>query len=167
MLFISIKRNFHFSQVLYSLPEVQQRYVSRASEIFDSAPSDASQDLLTQMAKVGVALVNGRTGKTPAAAAAATEAEAEPMDTDQTTTTAAAAATTAAATAVGTAAGASAAAGGGGQSDTAAQEANSVRPAAFKVLVGKGHPEFSSGRQQVGLTIIIYHLFDIYILVSL
>jgi hypothetical protein len=29
------------------------------------------------------------------------------------------------------------------------QEANSVRPAAFKALVGKGHPEFSSGRQQV------------------
>jgi hypothetical protein len=38
---------------------------------------------------------------------------------------------------------------GGGKAETAAQEANSVRPTAFKALVGKGHPEFSSGRQQV------------------
>lgn len=38
---------------------------------------------------------------------------------------------------------------GGGKAESAAQEANSVRPTTFKALVGKGHPEFSSGRQQV------------------
>lgn len=37
---------------------------------------------------------------------------------------------------------------GGGAAATAAQAANSVRPAGFKSLVGRGHPEFSSARQQ-------------------
>ncbi|WIA38801.1 hypothetical protein OEZ86_002085 [Tetradesmus obliquus] len=59
-------------QVLFSLPEVAQRYAAAAPAIFESAPADAAGDLPTQMAK----------------------------------------------------------------------------PAAFKALVGKGHPEYSSGRQQ-------------------
>jgi ubiquitin carboxyl-terminal hydrolase 5/13 len=124
-------------QVLLSLPEVAQRYTTNAEAIFSSAPADAASDLPTQLAKVGVALVSGRTGKPPLlpdAAGAAGEGEPQPMDGVE---------------AAAAPAPADAAHAGGGQAETAAQEANSVRPAAFKALVGKGHPEFSSGRQQV------------------
>jgi ubiquitin carboxyl-terminal hydrolase 5/13 len=142
-------------QVLFSLPEVAERYAAAAPAIFASAPADAAADLPTQMAKVGLALTSGKTGKPrpstkPPAAAAASRgdaAEAVPMETD----TADAAAAAAAAAAVGAAGGAQDAAHlGGGAAGSEVQEANSVRPAAFKALVGKGHPEFSSGRQQVG-----------------
>lgn len=144
--------------MLFSLPEVAERYASCAPAIFSSAPTDTANDLPTQLAKVGVALVTGRTGKpTPAAAPAATPAapangDAEPMDTDGAAAAAAAAEEAAAAAAAAGEGGSpqDAAHLGGGKSETALQEANSVRPAAIKALVGKGHPEFSSGRQQVG-----------------
>jgi hypothetical protein len=87
---------------------------------------------MLQMAKVGVALVEGRTGDAPAgpAADAAESATANgPIDP---------------AGAAAGAAPAAAAAPGGGSSGTVA-----VKPQAFKVLVGRGHPEFSSNRQQV------------------
>jgi hypothetical protein len=74
------------------------------------------------------------------------------METDDgaAASAAAAAGAAAAAAAAGAAGGAQdAAALGGGAAGSEMQEANSVRPAAFKALVGKGHPEFSSGRQQV------------------
>jgi len=151
-------------QVLLSLPEVAERYVSHAATIFNSAPANPADDLPSQIAKVGVALVQGKTGKpaplpaapaaadasgptaTTPAASAAPGSDPEPMDIGE---EAAVAAADAAAAAEAAGALQDAAHAGGGQAETAAQEANSVRPAAFKSLVGKGHPEFSSGRQQV------------------
>lgn len=67
-----------------------------------------------QMAKVGVALTEGRTGA-PAA---------EPMDMESN---------------------------GDAKKSAAAskEDSNAVRPAAFKSLVGQGHAEFQSNRQQV------------------
>ena len=142
--------------MLFSLPELAERYVHKAPTIFSSAPSNPADDLPSQLAKVGVGLVQGKTGKPPplpaapagtagvtaaAAASAAPGSGPEPMDTSGDAAVAAADA----------AAGAplDAAHAGGGQAETAAQEANSVRPVSFKALVGKGHSEFSSGRQQV------------------
>eukprot|EP00877_Chromochloris_zofingiensis_P014486 jgi/Chrzof1/9291/UNPLg00258.t1 len=124
-------------QVLFTLPELHERYVRPATSIFATAPAEPANDLPTQMAKLGVALVTGRTGA-PAPPAAVAEQEGaggataaatapEPMETD---------------------AAGNAATAGGGAAATAAQAANSVRPAGFKSLVGRGHPEFSSARQQ-------------------
>jgi ubiquitin carboxyl-terminal hydrolase 5/13 len=145
----------HFLQVLFSLPEVTQRYAAAAPAIFESAPADAAADLPTQMAKVGLALTSGKTGKprpqhkAPAAAPAAASYAAELMETDVAAVDAAAGAAAAAAAAGAAGAPQDAASLGGGAAGSELQEANSVRPAAFKALVGKGHPEFSSGRQQV------------------
>lgn len=87
---------------------------------------------MLQMSKVGVALVEGRTGDAPAGPAAAiaeTPAAGGPVDP---------------AGAAAGAAPAAAASPGTGHADTLA-----VKPQAFKYLVGRGHPEFSSNRQQV------------------
>ena len=89
--------------------------------------------------QVGVALVEGRTG-TPASVPAPT-----PMEADG-PTPAATADASAAAAAAGAGGDAAAAGGGGDGGDT---KTESVRPLAFKTLVGRGHPEFSSVRQQV------------------
>ena len=80
---------------------------------------------------MGVALVNGRTGAAPPLPT--------PMDAEG--------AADAGAAVAAAAAGGNAAAAGGGKADSALTE--SVRPLAFKTLVGKGHHEFSSARQQV------------------
>ena len=88
------------------------------------------------MAKLGVALTTGRTGDEGAAAAAA-DAVSGPVD------------------AVGAAAGAAPAAAAKPAEDGAADAGGrsrkpaALKPQAFKSLVGKGHPEFSSNRQQV------------------
>ncbi|BDA47746.1 Ubiquitin carboxyl-terminal hydrolase 5 [Coccomyxa sp. Obi] len=49
-------------QVLWTLPSVQKRYAANADALFQSAPADPTADVPTQMAKVGVALTEGRTG---------------------------------------------------------------------------------------------------------
>ncbi|KAK9833553.1 hypothetical protein WJX81_005633 [Elliptochloris bilobata] len=103
-------------QALWSVPAVRARYGPAAAPgIFRSAPPDPASDLVTQMAKLGVALMEARTGAPPllppgAAAPAAPGGPAngaEPMQSD------------------------------------AATHAH-----AFKSLVGRGHPEYSSSRQQ-------------------
>ena len=84
-----------------------------------------------QMAKLGVAITEGRTGAAPAAAHDPDEPMAsadEPM-------------------ANGSAVGAHSAAEGHKQRPE--EEGTAVRPAAFKSLVGRGHAEFASNRQQV------------------
>lgn len=83
-------------QVLWTLPEISERFVHRAEEIFKGAPRDYSQDVLTQFTKVGVALAG------------------DPSKPGEFT----------------------------------CLEDNAVTPLAFKSLVGQGHPEFSSARQQ-------------------
>lgn len=79
-----------------------------------------------QFAKVGTALVEGKTAR--AAAAAGDGAEAMSYE----------------AVTVSTEGGLEGVAEGVGPDDW------TVRPQAFKTLVGRGHPEFSSSRQQVG-----------------
>jgi hypothetical protein len=135
-------------QVLFSLPELTARYVTPAAAIFSSGPPDPAADLPTQLAKVGVALVTGRTGK-GSTAAVENAAGPAPMDITE------AADQQAAAAAADPADQPDAADLGGDKSDSASQEANSVRPAAFKSLVGKGSAEFSSGRQQVRRTLLV------------
>ncbi|GLC48552.1 hypothetical protein PLESTB_000110300 [Pleodorina starrii] len=106
-------------QVLFTLPEVASRYTSEgAARILSSAPPDPASDLPTQLAKVGVALVSGRTGHVKPAeeelqGGAAMEvdgAELVPLPDDE--------------------------------------RWHAVRPLSFKSAAGRGHPEFSSGRQQ-------------------
>ena len=114
-----------------------------------------------QMAKLGVALVAARTGAPPPPSASAGDTPAaangaQPMDTDTGPPGGAPAGVVAAVTdgeaelrvrSSESRAGASAAGPRPGEETGAG---DSVRPQAFKALVGRGHPEFSSGRQQVG-----------------
>jgi hypothetical protein len=48
--------------VLFSLPEVVERYVGPAPALFTSAEADPAADLAVQMAKLGSALVHAKTG---------------------------------------------------------------------------------------------------------
>ncbi|KAG2435345.1 hypothetical protein HXX76_007418 [Chlamydomonas incerta] len=107
-------------QVLLTLPEVVARYGSGGGTggadggggLFASAPADPSNDLPTQLAKVAVALAQGRTGHVkPAEADMEVDGEeVVPLPDDERVT--------------------------------------AVRPLAFKGCVGRGHPEFATGRQQ-------------------
>ena len=123
---------------------------------------DTCWRLHPQMAKLGMALVEARTGAPPplppkpAAAAPPPQANgAEPMDTDAAVPSharAPAAVTDGEAelrvegeAGPGGATGLGSGAPGEGR---ARSEGDSVRPQAFKALVGRGHPEFSSSRQQ-------------------
>ncbi|KAL4452659.1 hypothetical protein ABPG75_008321 [Micractinium tetrahymenae] len=103
-------------QVLWALPEMRKRYVDAAADIFKSAPRDVASDFPAQFAKVGVALLTGKTGA-PAAAGGPQEMnyEAEVVTAEE------------------------------AEKD---DDGNSVRPQQFRSLAGRGHPEFSSSRQQ-------------------
>ncbi|KAL4439029.1 hypothetical protein ABPG77_006966 [Micractinium sp. CCAP 211/92] len=103
-------------QVLWALPEMRKRYVTAAVDIFKTAPQDVASDFPSQFAKVGVALLSGKTGA-PANAGGPQEMnyEAEVVTPEE------------------------------AEKD---DDGNSVRPQQFRSLVGKGHPEFSSSRQQ-------------------
>jgi len=86
-------------QVLFTLPEIKERYLARADAIFAAAPiTGAAEDLTTQMAKLATGMLSGRYA--PRAGAVEPEAGA------------------------------------------------SISPQMFKFLVGKGHPDFSTGNQQ-------------------
>ncbi|KAK5891831.1 ubiquitin carboxyl-terminal hydrolase 5 isoform X2 [Pseudochaenichthys georgianus] len=93
-------------QVLFTVPDFQQKYVSNIDKIIDEAPSDPTQDFKTQVAKLGYGLLSGDYSK-PAP---------DPAD------------------------------------DTGASEPRGdqigIAPRMFKALVGRGHPEFSTNRQQ-------------------
>lgn len=115
-------------QVLWAVPEVQQRYVAPAERLFRTAPQDVAADLPAQMAKLGTALITGRTGHPPATMAAAEQRAYEAVEGN----------------------GAPAAHGVHKAVSAPGPDpgANSVRPQMFKSLVGRGHAEFSSNRQQ-------------------
>ncbi|KAL3152058.1 hypothetical protein ABBQ32_001169 [Trebouxia sp. C0010 RCD-2024] len=119
-------------QALWTLPQLQKRYVDAARQIYETA-QDPSNDFPTQMAKVGVALTQGRTGAPPPSSAA-------PMDTDLQPE--AIASKDAAGQMSGAGTTVKAAASGSGD------DHNWVEPQAFKSLVGRGHADFSSGHQQ-------------------
>lgn len=110
------------------MPEVAQRYAAAAPQIFASAPPEPASDLPTQLAKVALALTTGRTGA-PVAPPLAGGAAGDAMQVDG---------------------GAPAALAGAAAPTEAppAAEPCAVKPAAFKSLVGRGHAEFSSSRQQ-------------------
>ncbi|GLI59780.1 hypothetical protein VaNZ11_001743 [Volvox africanus] len=116
-------------QVLFTLPEVVARYVNGAARIISSAPPDPAGDLPTQLAKVGVALVLGRTGhlkdqvqQDGEAAETSGGGKEAAIEVD----------------------------GGGGDLVALPEDErwHAVRPLALKSVAGRGHPEFSSGRQQ-------------------
>lgn len=52
-------------QVLFSIPEFQERYAQKRDEIFRNAPSDPTQDFHVQMAKLGHGLLSGEYSKPP------------------------------------------------------------------------------------------------------
>jgi ubiquitin carboxyl-terminal hydrolase 5/13 len=87
------------------------------------------------MAKVGVALSKGRTGAPPPSTAA-------PMEEDVPTSAIASKDAAGQVSGAGTTV---------KPSYSGEEEHNWVEPQAFKSLVGKGHADFSSGHQQVGL----------------
>ncbi|PSC74028.1 ubiquitin carboxyl-terminal hydrolase 5 isoform X1 [Micractinium conductrix] len=109
-------------QVLWTLPELRQRYVDAAQDIFKSAPRDVADDFPAQFAKVGVALLTGKTGAPPPLAVP----DETGFETEMVTTE------------------------GGLEAGTTDKdkEANCVKPQLFKYLAAKGHSEFSSNRQQ-------------------
>eukprot|EP00668_Euglena_longa_P000714 GGOE01000863.1.p1 GENE.GGOE01000863.1~~GGOE01000863.1.p1 ORF type:complete len:816 (+),score=202.42 GGOE01000863.1:65-2449(+) len=86
-------------QAMFAVPELKQRYVAPAAQIFQSAPPEVQDDFPVQMAKLGMALHSNR--------------YTEDLSTEEEDLNAA-----------------------------------HVVPFMFKRLVGKGHVEFSSDRQQ-------------------
>uniref|UniRef100_A0A8C7ZGE7 Ubiquitin carboxyl-terminal hydrolase n=1 Tax=Oryzias sinensis TaxID=183150 RepID=A0A8C7ZGE7_9TELE len=86
-------------QVLFTIPDFQNKYVANIDKIIDEAPSDPTQDFKTQVAKLGYGLLSGDYSK-PA------------LDL-------------------------------GDENDQIG-----IAPRMFKALVGRGHPEFSTNRQQ-------------------
>jgi ubiquitin carboxyl-terminal hydrolase 5/13 len=90
-------------QVLFSVPQFQQRYAQRFPEIIRSAPRDPTQDLQVQLAKLGNGLLSGQ--------------HAVPIKKP-------------------------------GYDEP---ECEGIAPRSFKSLIGRGHPEFSTNRQQDAL----------------
>ncbi|KAL0051048.1 hypothetical protein WJX82_001112 [Trebouxia sp. C0006] len=118
-------------QALWTLPQLQRRYVDAAKHIYETA-QDPANDFPTQMAKVGVALSKGRTGAPPPSTAAPME---EDIPTRAIASKDAAGQVSGAGTTV-------------KPSYSGEEEHNWVEPQAFRSLVGKGHADFSSGHQQ-------------------
>jgi len=93
------------------VPAVRTKYLSNPMSIFRTAPRDPADDFLTQMTKIGVALVHARTGLDPRSIVLRTSKFGLSAGADD-------------------------------------DDACSIRPLAFKTLVGKGHADFSSSLQQ-------------------
>lgn len=93
-------------QVLFTVPDFQDKYVSNIDKIIEESPSDPSQDFKTQVAKLGYGLLSGEYSK-PAP---------DPGDEN-------------------------------GASEPRGDQIG-IAPRMFKALVGRGHPEFSTNRQQ-------------------
>ncbi|MBN3299697.1 ubiquitin carboxyl-terminal hydrolase 5 isoform X2 [Amia ocellicauda] len=94
-------------QVLFTVPDFQNKYVSKIEKILNDAPSDPTQDFKTQVAKLGYGLLSGEYSK-PALDPVEDPSVAPEPKGDQ----------------VG------------------------IAPRMFKALIGRGHPEFSTNRQQ-------------------
>ncbi|XP_069039154.1 ubiquitin carboxyl-terminal hydrolase 5 isoform X1 [Lepisosteus oculatus] len=94
-------------QVIFTVPDFQNKYVSNIEKIFNDAPSDPTQDFKTQVAKLGYGLLSGEYSKPAPDPGEDPSVTPEPKG-DQ----------------VG------------------------IAPRMFKALIGRGHPEFSTNRQQ-------------------
>jgi ubiquitin carboxyl-terminal hydrolase 5/13 len=108
-------------QALWAVPALRGRYGGAAgAALLASAPGDAAADVLTQTAKLALALESGETG-----AEVAVEGQ-----------------------------------GGDAATPTPTPLQTSVRPSMFKAVVGRGHPEFSTGRQQDAVE-FLQHWLDV------
>lgn len=97
-------------QVLFTVPQFQQRFFNDAETIFSAAGSNAWQDFNVQMAKLASGILSGRYSK--------------PVDGD------------------------------------AENYQQGIKPTMFKSLIGKGHPEFSTKRQQDAMEFLL-HLINV------
>lgn len=100
-------------QILFSIPEIEERYRGRSSTIFNSSTDDPADDLLAMMAKLAEGLLSDRYSKPVTMYERQTSESGELVP-----------------------------------SSKLSEEYGSIRPFMFKNLVGKGHMEFSSSRQQ-------------------
>ncbi|CAN0187122.1 unnamed protein product [Ectocarpus sp. 6 AP-2014] len=112
-------------QVLCTLPEIGQKYDGTGTEVFKTAPEDIASDFPAQMSKVASALLSGKYS---------TQAQVPPSSGEGVTPAQAGEAEKAPA--------------GDGKGEEEGEELVVVAPRMFKHLVGQGHAEFSSGRQQ-------------------
>jgi ubiquitin carboxyl-terminal hydrolase 5/13 len=107
-------------QLIFALPLVKERYLSSAKDIVASAPDDPSADLITMTAKLATGLLTDRyTHGIPIVY----DGESKSSSLKITDTSLA-------------------------NAKVEPPSPCSIRPFMFKQLIGKGHPEFSSGRQQ-------------------
>jgi len=107
-------------QALLAVPDVAARYTSNRRNLVSTAPRDPTSDLLVQLSKVADALLTDKYVDPAAAARAALgEAAASKVHSEEETV-----------------------------AEGSTLERFVVAPRMFKALVGKGHAEFSSGRQQ-------------------
>jgi ubiquitin carboxyl-terminal hydrolase 5/13 len=106
-------------QLMFALPLLQNRYLKTAERVFATAAKNPTDDLIAMTSKVAVGLLTDRYAR-----------GIEIMSPDDAKKPGYSSAPTADAT------------------EPAALEPSSIRPFMFKNLIGKGHPEFSTPRQQ-------------------
>lgn len=95
-------------QVLFTIPEFQLRYYNLADNVFQSMPTNPTDDFEVQMCKLAVGLLSGKYSQQP---------KDVPMETDS-------------------------------QDGPKQKEQPGIAPYMFKAVVGRGHQEFGSSRQQ-------------------
>lgn len=100
-------------QLLFTLPEFEQKYVRVHDQHAQLSQQDPSGDFNFQMAKLGYGLLSGRYSIQPAS-----------------------------------------------EENKILQAPNGIKPTVFKSLIGRGHPEFSTKRQQDAHEYLI-HLFQL------
>jgi ubiquitin carboxyl-terminal hydrolase 5/13 len=122
-------------QVLACVPEFKQRYVGEGDLIRSSCEGDATNDFAVQMSKVATALLTDRYVPPASDAEWVVVGQGTPGSNSSTTAAAAAAAAKASKSAE-------------DAGKLSLPEKYIVAPRMFKHLVGRGHADFSSGRQQ-------------------
>lgn len=106
-------------QLMFAIPAIAERYYGNADRIVATAPQDPSEDLISMTGKLAVGLLSERYTQ-PVKTITREEADAVMSDAQA----------------------------NADAPKTAPYEPSSVRPTAFKAVIGKGHPEFSTSRQQ-------------------
>lgn len=102
-------------QIMFSVPQIAYRYTNRSKQIFESAPADPTQDLISMMAKLSMGLLTDRYTK-PVKLYEKDEINEGKIRLSS--------------------------------KKIEDEEYGNIKPMMFKSVIGKGHSEFSSGRQQ-------------------